>query len=272
MSEAEPPGAMDSCPSAPSTATTNKAEPGFDALVEDVLGLNLRGLKTIWCLVARPSEVFTAARQDDWQNRFTPSIRLYFSIIALLIFFQFIWAGEHSFMRQAFRGQFELMQSMPNIGAFNLDRAADLAIDAYLVVSPLTVGVFLLLAACVTFIWGKGTGFVTRIRLFFAALIPNTAISIFVTMASSHASPEQSMLVTLPFFLTMLVINTLTVYRGLEPTHRAGARIWRSVLFSVLVLIVYIVAGTVSQVIVGFWAGMQVINADLADLTAGLPG
>ena len=240
---------------------TSGSGPGFDALIEDVLGLNLRGVKTLWFLFANPNEVFTAARHENWENRFTPSIRLYFSIIAIIVFFQFIWAGEHSYMREAFLSQFETMQTLPNFGAFDVEQATDLAINIYLMVSPLVVGIFMLLTACCMFVWGKGTGFVTRIRLFFAALVPYIAVSAVLTLATSHATPEQSLLIAGLAIGSMLVINWLTAFRGLRDVHSMAARVWKSGLFSVVVMLSIMVSGTVSQLVVGVWAGLHIVNA-----------
>ncbi|MAP95928.1 MAG: hypothetical protein CMK07_13345 [Ponticaulis sp.] len=239
-------------------------KPGFDALIEDVFGLNLRGLKTIWALIRNPSDVFDAARHEHWQNRFTPSIRLYFSLIALTVFFQFIWAGPHSYMRDAFREQFILIQDLPNFGRFDVDRATDLAIDAYLLISPIIVGAFMLLTACCLFIWGKGTGFVTRIRLFFAAMVPFTVVNFFFTIATTHASPDKGILIAAIAFTTMLIVNMVTAYRGLKTVHTGSARFWKSLLYSVVVIFAFILLGTLSQIIVGIWASLQIVNQDLA--------
>ncbi|MEL6258307.1 MAG: hypothetical protein AAFQ67_04530, partial [Pseudomonadota bacterium] len=61
------------------------AEPDLDELIQDAFGLNIRGVQTLWALLAHPSRVFTAAQSIDWAGRFTPSIRLAFSIVALTI-------------------------------------------------------------------------------------------------------------------------------------------------------------------------------------------
>lgn len=248
----------------------DEERPGLDALAEDVFGLNVRGIKTIWHLISKPSEVFAAARDVNWEGRFTPSIRLYFSLIALLIFFQFIWAGEQSYMREAFRMQFEQMQTMPEFRNVHIERATDLAIDTYLILSPIVIGVCLLLTACCIFVWGKGTSFVTRIRLFFAALIPNTTLSLFLTMAGSFAPIEQSMMLAIVTFISMFVINGITVYRGLKPVHSGVSRVWRALTFTCIAMISITLAGVLSQLIVGIWAGMQIARADMAMLASSV--
>lgn len=49
---------------------------GVDDLVEDIFGLNWRGLKTIWTLFTRPALYFEAAKTPKWQDRYTPSFRV----------------------------------------------------------------------------------------------------------------------------------------------------------------------------------------------------
>ena len=52
---------------------------GGDDLIEDMFGLNLRGLKTLWVMFASPRKGYEAARSPDWMDRsYTPSIRLLF--------------------------------------------------------------------------------------------------------------------------------------------------------------------------------------------------
>ena len=63
--------------------------PTFDSLIEDVFGLNVRGLKTLTQLFAGPKKVFDSARVADWRSRYTPTLRLTFSIITVYMLLSF---------------------------------------------------------------------------------------------------------------------------------------------------------------------------------------
>lgn len=68
----------------------------LDDLVQDLFGLSARAASSIVTLYRRPEIYYTAARDKDWEARFTPFIRLWLSIFALLTFLQFIWLREDS--------------------------------------------------------------------------------------------------------------------------------------------------------------------------------
>ncbi|PHR92137.1 MAG: hypothetical protein COA69_09010 [Robiginitomaculum sp.] len=67
---------------------------GFDDFLEDLFGLNIRGLKTLWTSFANPKAYFQACSSPNWHDKFTPSFRLWFTLSALTVFLQFFWGGN----------------------------------------------------------------------------------------------------------------------------------------------------------------------------------
>jgi hypothetical protein len=45
---------------------------GRDALLDDLLALNVRALKSMRAIIVSPRAVFEAARDADWMGRYTP--------------------------------------------------------------------------------------------------------------------------------------------------------------------------------------------------------
>ncbi len=256
-------------PTDTSATQTSRKRPGLDALAEDVFGLNIRGLKTIWHLIVDPKKVFTAARDADWNHQYTPSIRLYFSILAVIAFFQFVWAGEHSYTREAFISIFEQLREQEVFGALDPTAAANEAIELFVLISPFVVGGFMLITSLCVFIWGKGTNLTTRIRLFFAALIPYTFVSLFLSTATSYANTDQTALVAIAAFGTMVIVNWGTIYRGLSGFQSGAHRFWKATLFTFTVVFATIVSGTFTQIAVGIWTGAMIVRADQDQSSTG---
>jgi hypothetical protein len=78
----------------------------IESVVEDLFGLNLRGLRSIAKLWTRPRDYFMAAKVANWNDRFTPSIRLWLFFFALFSAFKFLWVGSGEGMIEAFANGF----------------------------------------------------------------------------------------------------------------------------------------------------------------------
>jgi len=87
--------------------TENQFTPlSMESVVEDLFGLNLRGLRSIAKLWVRPRDYFTAAKAVNWNDTFTPSIRLWLFFFALFSAFKFLWVGNGEGMIEAFANGF----------------------------------------------------------------------------------------------------------------------------------------------------------------------
>ncbi len=236
------------------TEESARKKPGLDALVEDIFGLNIRGLKTIWHLFKKPSEVFAAARDLHWKDEYTPTIRLYFSILAVILFFQFVWAGENSFLENSFREILRPVLANDQDAIFTLEEIVDQAVRVYILLYPFTLGFFALIAAMLTHIWGKGAGFTTRVRLYFASIIPLTVIGFIVNIATANVGADHTIIVFAGSFIPTLLVGYLTVFRGLKPTHETG-RSWRAILFSLIVFVIFALNGLIAQIVTGIVVG-----------------
>lgn len=202
---------------------------GWDALLDDLFGLNVRALATLWVSFTQPSKLFTAARDPDWLDKYTPSIRLVFSLIAVIVFLKFIWTNDSSGLFAYTRQTFETMDVTIPGGDVNALTEEYLAI--LLVTYPFTYFGIHALFALFLKIWGKGTPLPVRIRLYFAAVIPVLLMGGVTTALFGAMTGTQIELATLVGLGAMLLIYFLVIMSGLKPVYpAAGQRAWRGAL------------------------------------------
>ncbi|MEM5516748.1 hypothetical protein WNY37_07290 [Henriciella sp. AS95] len=230
-------------------------KPGWNDMAEDIFGLSVRGLVTMRDLVIRPSLVFDAARRPDWLQRYTPSIRLVSSLVALMLVLRIFWAGEDSAMYQSVLEQIE--EVAPTISADGGSTAlADNYFAAWAIVFPLTYLAVQFLAAMCVRIWGKGVPQVTRIRLYFAAIVPGVILANLSLIATPLIGPAQLALFTTLYMVVCGLAYGATAYLGLKSSYASPlSRLWRGALFAVIVLLADTIASISSSVLGGIAAG-----------------
>lgn len=225
---------------------------GWNELVEDLVGVNLRGLRTLAAAFTTPAKLFTAARSRDWQGVFfSPSVRVYIFLIAVVVFFQFIWADASSPSVQGMREQLESLAEVdPRLDDPEL---VERVMDLFAVVFPIASLLLTLLASLLVRIWGAGTPLLVRIRLYFVAILPSTLFQLFGTVGLSFVPTSFAGLGLVIALLAYWAADMITAYRGLAPVHSRGRRIWRSLLFGLVNTLVIILASIVSGSIAGNW-------------------
>lgn len=225
-----------------------------EGLLNDIFGLNIRGLKTLWFTFAKPARVFDVARQGNWTTAgLTPTIRLLFSVFALLAAFRFFWAKEDGFLfqavLQAVNAQTDTAQNLPQ----NVDASAVTSniLSTIVLVLPVAMTIGLVLGGSALSVWGKGTRATQRIRLFFTAIIPGYTLNALFTITLLSAISQQFLLIFSFLILFMqLVIDTITSLRG---GVVAGSTQWRFAK-AVGVGLTNIVASNLAIVLVIFFA------------------
>ncbi len=153
----------------PETARRNQIT--LDDVLEDLFGLSFRAIATVRTLFDRPAEYYAAAREKDWGGRFTPSMRMWLSLFALLSFLQFIWLRADSPL---------IANTAADITAAGLALPEGMTADelgqkvyvtAY-AAYPLLALIALTLGGMFYPFWGKGHTAGTRVRSMFATVIP----------------------------------------------------------------------------------------------------
>lgn len=207
---------------------------GWDALLDDLFGLNVRAVRTLGVAFTRPARLFTAARDADWLGKYTPSLRLVFTIIAATVVLRFLWASDDSPLTQSIVAY---LKDVPpeDLPVADPVVAARMLMNQFLVLFPFTYFGCHFLTSLLVRIWGKGTPTPVRIRLYFAGLLPALGLGMVLTVPYGLVPVESLDLFTLGISVLAVLVYVTTVFFGLAPVHGAGARSWRSLLFAAAV-------------------------------------
>lgn len=200
---------------------------GWDALLDDLFGLNVRALATLWVSFTQPSKLFTAARDADWLGKYTPSIRLVFTLIAAVVFLKFLWTNDTSGLFAYTREMFaELEMDFPGR---DLETATRDYLAILLVTYPFTYFGIHAAFSLILNIWGKGTPLPVRIRLYFVALIPMLIAGVTSTVLYAVMTTEQMDLSLLVAPFVFVGLYVLVLMNGLKPVYPSlPGRMWRS--------------------------------------------
>lgn len=211
-----------------------REETSAELLVEDIAGLNLRGLRTLRDLFIRPRQVFRAARESDWGGRYTPSIRLVFSLLILMTLLRFLWASEDSLMTAVFQQSLVRAGLEPAVAEVETARV----FNAYVTAFPVVVILLHFLAASLLRVWGAGERTATRVRLYFLAITPNMSISVIWLLFTPLMTLGTFLYWTGTLSVIALTLDASTAWRGGTGGETAFGRGWRAGLLALTSFIV----------------------------------
>lgn len=221
----------------------------LDTVAEDLFGLNIRGMKSILTLWRYPQRYFRAAETPDWQDEYTPSIRLWLSFFALLSALKFWWFGTNEGMIGAFASGFANAGIQLPEGVTYEDVGAEAVLWAFGLVPVLQIICMFLLSTVYNF-WGRSTTLALRQRYLFAVMIPNASLMpVFLTIMLFI---PQAMLSAYGMVLAVvtLLIDFQTGYRGGFSSVSKLGRLWRAALLA-LVLVTINAGTTIAAQIAG---------------------
>ncbi|MEM1379682.1 MAG: hypothetical protein AAGH41_03555 [Pseudomonadota bacterium] len=204
---------------------------GLDELVDDVFGLNVRGLKTIIDTLVRPRLVFDAARQADWSGAYTPSLRLVFSILTVLGFFTFFWAGEDTAFYQVLEKAITLNADTP-LTAEEMNAQITRTFGIYSAALPFVLIIIHGLFSQIIRVWGQGTPGVARLRLHMTAIVPGLVLTLLSTLATPFV-PDLMITLTLVLLAAVLFADAATAWRGSVVAQGKGSRLMKSLVFAI---------------------------------------
>lgn len=221
-------------------------KPGYDDLLEDVLGLNVRGIKTLWTSIFKPRLYYQASRDADWAGKFTPSFRLWFSLVALTFFFQFFWARPDSAIVQDLAAQIEAGGRLPE-GISSLSAALTFS-RWYYGLLPFSIAGFLSFLALIYRAFGQSLNYIERQRRIFITVIPSAIFTIFATTIFGLLSQPDFVMPL--FFATLfiaLILDSLTAWRGAFPAHKP--RFWRAIALGSSITVFSFIAAMSAQIL-----------------------
>lgn len=213
---------------------------GWDALLDDVFGLNVRGFRTMWASLFNPARVFEAARDPGWLDRYTPAIRLVFVIFALTESLQFLLAGEGTPMWQTVVDTVNAYEG--DLYGREVDAIAREVLLAYSFLYALAFFVLHIPMSLLVSVWGKGVPIPVRSRLYFATLVPATLIGLVLVIGQNAITPEINQTSSQIFMALIILAYVGTIFRGLAPRMTVGARLWRAGVMGFLMIAVTAIA------------------------------
>jgi hypothetical protein len=231
--------------------------PDIDSLLSDLFGLNIRGAKTLGALFANPSSIFRSARINDWQLKYTPTMRLAFSVLTVFSLLSFFWASEDGAMYQS------LLHQVQNGANGDLDEVtAKQTIDAvftgYNFTYPFTYMILHSLIGAMIFIWGTGTSWVARIRLHFAVVSVGLSLAVASIIFIPFIEPANIAIYTIVGTLVGFAAYIVTYVRGMSLMY-SGVRLWgRGVLLALIITITDLAIAIIASLAGSIWARMIV--------------
>jgi len=222
---------------------------GIDDLAGDLFSLNIRGMRSIGTLLADPARYFDAADDADWQDSYTPSVRLWLSLIALSSLLQVISLSSDSPIVLAYADGFrDAGLVLPRELSFQMlgEEATVWIFTAFPIVQLLT---FLLILPHLK-LWGRETTFSLRVRYGFAMMIPSATVMLFIMPGAKLVGmpPEWVVLFGAMVGLIAFLVDAVTVHRGARAGTSQFGRLVRSVLIAGAVLGLNLIMHTITQI------------------------
>ena len=231
--------------------------PDADALVADLFGLNVRGAKTLAHLVTQPAKVFASARVNDWQGRYTPTMRLAFSVLTVFSLLSFFWAAEDGVLYQTLLDIFsEGFAEQPNAPPVNEFISAMFV--GYNFIYPFTYMLVHSLVGSLVLVWGTGTPWVARIRLYFGVAALGIAISVLSIAAMPFISTNMMWVWTTLALAVGFLAFIFTYARGMRGRRSKWGLLWRAVLLASIVTITDFIVAIIAGTSAGYWAELRI--------------
>lgn len=233
----------------------NKQNPGeknadlsLDSIAEDLFGLNLRGIQSILVAWRKPRAYFAAARTPDWNDKYTPSIRLWLSFFALFSALKFWWFGTNAGMVGAFATGFADAGLRLPEGVSYQDVGAEAVLWVFGWVPVLQI-VSMVLLAMVYNAWGERTTLALRQRYLFTVMIPSASLMpVFLTIM---LLVPQHMITAYGLFLAAaaFLIDFQAGYRGGFANVSKSGRAWRAGLLALILVTINTVTAIAAQIV-----------------------
>ncbi|MEP3892241.1 MAG: hypothetical protein ABJN69_17410 [Hellea sp.] len=227
---------------------------GFDSLLEDIFGLNIRAIKTIGVLFKAPSKYFKAAKAPDWVNQFTPSFRVWFGLMALLAALKFLYTSDDNAMVQAYVGLMEQLKTDLNSAHpdspkdFDTLTAGKDLLKWIFVYFPFIYIPIMALLAVIYRAWTENLTYVTRLRFIFGTVIPSSVFTVFITIATVFLSASAFSFVAIVSYGAMVFLDFTTAFRGpYAHVKSTASRIGRSLALTATLLFVYVLTALIAM-------------------------
>jgi len=232
------------------------AKAGFEELLEDVFGLNIRTFRSLKTLLVRPADYFRAAKTLDWKDQsFTPSPRLWLAIIALTVATRFIWGDPDGAFMQAMQENLErgfkqgAGEKADKFASFDWPAIIERIFNISMFVQPFIIIAMIMLLAVFIRFWGERLNYVVRLRYLFAIIIPASAVNFVITLGLVALAGNAVIWVSLVQVAVIFVLYTCTALLGPFKGQPRDSAIPKSIVLAIILFVVVIIANFAAQTI-----------------------
>ncbi|MGB3456333.1 MAG: hypothetical protein WBG08_00795 [Litorimonas sp.] len=224
---------------------------GIGDLFEDGLGFGSKTARSVRDVLLKPRRYFLAAQTKDWSD-YTPSIRVYVVLLALASYFRYLYIGEGQVMTELYVGMFEQMiaelgEEQPRWLEADPRALTDAVLDRLLFYTPFVSFALYTLFGLAWRAYAEPLSAAVRIRYIYALLIPAQILLLLSTFPMVFLPDAYVSWASTGGLLLSAAAVSITAYLGAFPeTESAGGRFGRALTLGVALIIVMLVATTIS--------------------------
>lgn len=218
-----------------------------DDIFGDLFDLNIRGIRSIAVLWRRPSAYAEAAQDPDWEDRYTPSIRLWLSIAAVGSFLQFLWISDDAPIARVYADGIAGAGLTAPEGMSLLALGREAAVWSYGLM-PIIQTILLILLAILWRGWGRPISAGLRVRYLLGVVVPSGSLMLAAVPLLAFI-PEEFLT---PFGLILAVVaatvDVQTSARGFITAGTLGAKMVRAFALAAMLLVLNVGVSILVQV------------------------
>jgi len=227
---------------------------GLDSLVEDLFGLNAKAFKSIWSSFRSPKTYAIAGRHPNWTGAFTPTVRVWFGLVAFYSALRFFYGSEDGAMTQMYVQMFEdTIAQNPDTPLAKVDTTlfAQSVLKWTFVFFPFIMLPLYGLIAFVFRVWPDNPSFVVRFRYVMLTVLPGTALTALITISYLFVEGAMLMVIMFASLIGIILLDCLTAYRGPLHSLETGNRLGLSIVLTILLFAAFTIGSFAAAIPAG---------------------
>lgn len=226
--------------------------------VEDALGFNIRSVKTIIDLFARPRRVFESYAARD-RATYTPAIRLFFGLVGVQVLISALWGGWERVITLQFEGMDTA--SLAQLDELLGDRAVFIGhyADAVSFLQPIVVALFTSLSVFVLGWLRPQLSWPSRLNIAMGVLTTGSAIGLLCMPFLGVPGLQGWMWIATPLVALTYFLTMARGARGVIADSFGGV-LGKSLAYTLALMILVMLAGFVFSILsagYAFWRVQQ---------------
>lgn len=233
---------------------------GLDNLIEDLFGLNAKAFRSIWASFRKPKSYAIAATYPNWSDAFTPTVRVWFGLVAFYSALRFFYGSEDGAMTQMYVEMFDAaIAENPESPMATVDTTlfAQSVLKWTFVFFPFIMLPLYAFIAFIFRVWPNKPSFVVRFRYIMLTILPGTAFTALLTISYVFLDGAMLVVVMIASFIGIIVLDGLTAFRGTLHALDRRNRLGLSVVLTLLLFIAFAIGSFAAAIPAGTAAMME---------------